>query len=139
MVAAWCPLIKDPKSEWADRYFFFHTGRWAKKGLKGKFGKGDPDPDHSKYKSFAVRDEKWRVVNKRLYDLENDPGENEDVSEQHPEVVAKMIAGFDVWWDEVRPLMVNEDAPLDVGKPFRDQFRKQKAADGIPKWSKPVL
>ena len=129
------PLIEDSASPWPDRYFFFHTGRWAKAGLANKFGQGDPNPDHSKYRSFGVRDEKWRVVNKRLYDLQNDPGEDIDVSKQHPKVAAKMVSAFDQWWDEVRPMMVNEDASLDVPKPFRELFKKQKASTGIPKWS----
>lgn len=75
----------------------------------------------------------------QLYDIENDPGENTDVSAEHPQVVAKMRAAYDVWWDEVRPMMINENAPLDVGKPFLDQFRAQKESDGIPKWSRPEL
>ena len=130
------PLIKEAEPDWPDRYFFFHTGRWAKGGLAGKFGEGDPNPDHSKYRSFGVRDEKWRVVNRRLYDLENDPGEEKDVSENYPEVVANMVAGFDDWWDEVRPMMVNEDAAMDVPKPFRELFKKQSASStGIPMWS----
>ena len=129
------PLIKDPKAPWPNRHFFFHTGRWAKAGLKGRFGEGDPNPDNSKYRSFGVRNEKWRVVNKRLYDLENDPGQKTDVSKQNPEVVAKMVASFDKWWDEVRPMMVNEDASLEVPKPFRELYKKQKSSGGIPKWT----
>jgi arylsulfatase len=131
------PLIKDPKADWPDRYFFFHTGRWAKGGIEGRWAKGDPDPDNSKYRSFAVRDERWRVVNKRLYDLKNDPAETTDVAAEHPEIASKMISEFDKWWAEVRPMMVNEDASLDVPKPFRVQFRKQKESEGIPNWKKP--
>jgi len=132
-------LIKNPQLDWDHRFQFFHSGRWAKAGLKGKFGKGDPNPDHSKHKNYAVRDEKWRLVNGELYDLENDPGETADVAGSHPEVVSRMLVAFDEWWDEVRPLMINEDAPLDVGKPFRDQFQKQKDSSGIPKWNPPSL
>ncbi|WP_037254759.1 arylsulfatase [Rhodopirellula europaea] len=133
------PLIKNPRSEWEHRFQFFHSGRWAKAGLKGKFGKGNPDPDHSKHKNYAVRDERWRLVNGELYDLKADPGETTDVADSHPEIVTRMLTAFDTWWDEVRPLMVNEDAPLDVGKPFRDQFLKQKEETGIPRWSPPSL
>jgi hypothetical protein len=31
-------------------------------------------------------------------------------------------------------MMVNEDASLDTGKPFREQFEKQEAEMGIPLW-----
>jgi arylsulfatase len=133
------PLIQNPNAEWEGRFTFFHAGRWAKAGAGGKFGKGDPNPDHSKYKNFAVRDENWRLVNGALYDLKNDPGETTDVAAEHPEIVSQMTSAYDAWWDEVRPLMVNEDASLDVGKPFREQFIKQKAATGIPNWTNPLL
>lgn len=132
------PLIKDPNAEWPQRFTFFHKGRWAKAGLEGRFGKGDPDPDQSKYKGFAVRDERWRLVGTQLFDLTNDPGETTDVANKHPEVAARMISAYDKWWAEVRPLMVNEDASLDVPKPFREQFLKQKESEGIPKWKKPA-
>lgn len=133
------PLMKDAQVDWPSRYFFFHEGRWAKAGLEGRFGKGDPNPDNSKYRNFAVRDEKWRLVNQQLFDLENDPQETTDVAAKHPKVAAKMLSAFDQWWAEVRPMMVNEDASLDVPKPFRVQFEKQKAATGIPNWQKPDL
>lgn len=133
------PLLKDPEAAWDHRYLFFHNGRWPKTGAPGNLGKGDSDPEASKYRNYAVRSEQWRLVNGRLYDLEDDPGETKNVAEQHPEVVEKMKAAFDAWWDEVRPMMVNEDAPLDVGKPFRDLFRQQAAAGDVPDWIPPDL
>ncbi|MEM9282807.1 MAG: arylsulfatase [Verrucomicrobiota bacterium] len=132
------PLIEDPEAEWSDRYTFFHAGRWAKAGAPDKWGQGITDPDESKYSKFAVRNERWRLVGEEeLYDLDNDPGETTNVFEQHPEVAAEMLNAFDAWWEEVRPLMVNEDAPLDTGKPFVELYEKQKAAGGIPTWEKP--
>jgi len=41
---------------------------------------------------------------------------------------------YSVWCDEVRPLMVNEDASLETGKSFIEQFNKQKETIGLPKW-----
>ncbi|MDD7983714.1 arylsulfatase [Lentisphaera marina] len=133
------PLIEDPKTEWKDRNTFFHAGRWNKAGAGDRWGKGDTTPEGSKYKKFAVRNEKWRLVGKALYDVEADPGETKDLSSQYPEIAAEMLKSFDAWWLEVRPLMVNEDAPLDTGKPFIELYRKQKAAGGIPNWKEPSL
>lgn len=129
------PLIADPQAEWPDRYTFFHRGRWPKRGGPGRFGKGDSDPDSYKYQGFAVRNERWRLVEDQLYDIDNDPGETTDVAAEHPEVVAEMRAAYDAWWQEARPLMVNEDASLEVRKPFLEQFRAQEAGAGIPDWS----
>jgi len=126
------PLIENPKAPWPDRNLFFHVGRWNKKGAPGRWGKGNTDPDQAKYRGFAVRNEKWRLVGKGLYNIEEDPGQIKDVAKEHPQVAAKMLEAFDAWWDEVRPLMVNEDAPLDTGKPFREQFERQRRRTGIP-------
>jgi len=132
------PLIKNPKAPWKDRYTFFHKGRWPKRNA---------DPDKVKYKDFAVRSEKWRYVSEQirvpgvkpaLYDIDNDPGEQNNVIADHPEIARKMLKAYDQWWDQVRPMMVNEDATLDTGKPFIEQYEKQKREKGIPLW-KPRL
>jgi arylsulfatase len=134
------PLIRDPNADWPDRYTFFHKGRWGKKGAPARFAKGHCDPDQAKYETFAVRSEKWRLVGKdQLYDIENDPGEEDNVIAENPEVAERMLAAYDRWWDEVRPLMINEDAPLDVEKPFIVQFNKQKEETGIPDWISPEI
>ena len=133
------PLIANPEAEWKDRYTFFHQGRWGKKGA-GQWGQGHCDPDHAKYEGFAVRSEKWRLVGRdALYDIESDPGEKHNVIDRYPDVAREMLQAYDAWWDEVRPLMVNEDVSLDTGKPFRIQFERQKREQGIPDWVPPVL
>ncbi len=143
------PLINNPQAEWADRYTFFHIGRWGKKGTR--FAEHKPehkitDPDQAMYRDFAVRNEKWRYVGVysrtpdvpvALHDIDNDPGEQKNVIEQHPEVARKMLKAYEAWWDEVRPLMINEDASLNSPKPFRIQFEKQKKTTGIPDWNPP--
>lgn len=134
------PLIDNPEADWADRYTCFHVGRWNKKGAPGGWGKGDTDPDNHKYRRFAVRSEKWRLVGKdTLFNIDEDPSQKKNVAAEHPEVAADMLKAYEAWWDEVRPLLVNEDAPLDVGKPFIEQFKKQKETEGIPEWQEPVL
>lgn len=133
------PLVEDPNAEWSDRMTFFHGGRWAKAGAPGKFGVGNPDPDKAKGSHFAVRSERWRLMRDSLYDIEADPGQEENVIDQHRDVAAEMLAAYDVWWAEVRPMLINEDASLDVGKPFREQFKKQRLNGGIPEWTPPKL
>ena len=129
------PLIKNPNAGWKDRYIFFHQGRWNKKGAPGRWGRGNCDPDKSKYQRFAVRSENWRLVNKTtLYNISKDPSEKHNVIDKHPEVAAKMLKAYEAWWKQVRPMMVNEDAPLDSGKPFIEQFNKQKEEKGVPVW-----
>lgn len=133
------PLLKDSNAAWKDRNLFFHKGRWASKNATGRWGKGDSNPDNFKYKGFAVRNEKWRLVGTSLYNIDKDPSQKTDVSKQHPEVVAEMKKSYDAWWSEVRPMMINEDATLETNKPFIDLYEKQKANGGIPNWEEPKL
>lgn len=134
------PLLKDSDPAWPDRQLYFHGGRWPKEGAGPKFGAGDLDIDNYRHKNFAVRTEKWRLVGPdSLFDIIKDPGEEENLFEQHPEVVAELMKGYAAFWDRARPLMVNEDAPLDVEKPFSTQYRKQKDSSGIPAWQAPEL
>ncbi|MHC4883062.1 MAG: arylsulfatase [Planctomycetota bacterium] len=134
------PLIENPDAEWPDRYTFFHKGRWAKEGMRVRKGRPDHVPENSKYTGFAVRNEKWRLVkNRELYDIDNDPCEKNNVIKEHPEVAQQMLKAYDAWWDEVRPLMINEDASLDKEPPFIVQFELQKKTTGIPDWIPPQL
>jgi arylsulfatase A-like enzyme len=134
------PLIENSGAAWKDRYTFFHQGRWAKAGAPGRWSKGNTDPDKAKDLRFAVRNERWRLVGqKSLYDIDADPGEQKNVIAEHPQVAKKMLKAYDAWWQDVRPLMVNEDAPLDTGKPFIELYNKQQAAGGIPNWKAPKL
>jgi arylsulfatase len=82
-----------------------------------------------------VRSEKWRLVGKsELYNIDADPGEQNNLAEENPEVVRQMLKAYEAWWDEVRPMMVNEDATMDTGKPFIERYEKQKKEKGIPMW-----
>ena len=55
----------------------------------------------------AVRDGRWKIVKDglgtpwSLYDMIADPSETADLSVEHPEVVNRMSALFDQWFDRV--------------------------------------
>lgn len=115
------PLTQNPKAEWEDRYHFIHKTRWKK--------------EPTKYEQFTVRNEKWRLVNgKELYDVDADIGETNNLAKQYPEVVKQMMNAFEKFWDEATPLMINEGRSTKVRKPYVEEFKKQKASIGIPKW-----
>ncbi len=102
------PLLENPKAEWPDRNLFVHKGRWEK----------GEDPNGSKFKSCAIRSQRWRFVNnKELYDISVDPYESTDVAADHPDVVSAMQKAYDAWWSKTVPLMVNEDAPYCAASP----------------------
>ncbi len=124
------PLLENPEADWSDRSLFVHQGRWAK---------GD-DPNESKFKNCAVRTQRWRFVNnKELYDIASDPLEQNDVADEHPDVIAELRKAYDQWWAETVPLMVNEDAPYSPVHPQVVRYEQQSKDRGIPKWSPPQL
>lgn len=111
------PLLLNPDAAWPDRMLVTHGGRWPK---------GDPP---RKSRSWRVRNSRYCLVSRddlKLYDLQSDPRESRDVAGEHPEIVREFVAAYDKWWDEVVPLLVNEDAwkTAPAVNPFREQYEK---------------
>ncbi len=108
------PLLKDPKTNWPDRFLFFHKGRW----------RGKPETD--KLKNFAVRSQRYRLVGpNQLYDLTTDPSQKKNLIDKHPDIAEKMLNAYKKWWTAALPNMVNENAPLKGPNTFHQLFYKQ--------------
>ena len=123
------PLLKNPKAKWKDRYLFTQRARW----------KTGSDPKDHMWKGFAVRNERFRLVENNLYDMTKDPSQSTNVSEEYPKVVIAMREAYEKFWNETRPLMVNEDVPMSPTRPFHELYEKQLKAEGIPNWKEPKL
>jgi arylsulfatase len=115
------PLLKEARPVWADRYFVSHVGRWEK-GTAQKH----------KYSACSIRNARFTLVNAsrqeerwELFDLVADPGEKTNVIDQHPEVVQELKGQLDKWWNEVTPLLVNEDAVGPAQNPFKVLYWRQ--------------
>jgi len=109
------PLLTDPKAGWADRFLVTHVGRWP----RGKAAE-------AKLTNCSIRNSRYTLVkNKELYDLEADPGESKNILEEHPDEVAKLRAAYDKWWEDVQPMLVNEDAVGPAVNPFKELYWKQ--------------
>ena len=109
------PLLKNPQAEWPDRMLVHHVGRW-----------GNGQAAESKFSQCAVQNSRFTLVNnKELYDLKADPGETENVIGAHPDVVAKLRVAYDQWWNEVQPLLVNENVVGPKVNPFKELYWKQ--------------
>jgi hypothetical protein len=65
------------------------------------------------------------VNDKELYDIANDPSEQHNVIDQHPNVVAEMREAYDKWWNEVQSRLVNENVPMAKENAFATLFREQ--------------
>jgi len=63
----------------------------------------------------CVMTRQWRLVHGgELFDMAADPGQREDVSSRHPDVVERMRAAHDAWWEEVSPLF-EKFCPISLG------------------------
>lgn len=121
------PLLRDPSAVWPERTLVTHVGRWKP---------GDA-PETLKYQGCSVRVPQWHLVSVgkdgtrtvwQLFDLGNDPGEQQDVAAANPAVVARLSAEFETWWTAVRPQMVNEGVKGPEENPYAVAFRAQFGA-----------
>jgi len=109
------PLLTNPQAEWPDRTLVHHVGRW-----------GNGKAADSKYKKCAIQNARFTLVNNaELYDLKADPGETKNVIAEHADVVASLRAAYDRWWDEILPLLVNENAVGPKINPMKELYWKQ--------------
>tara|TARA_Y100001934_G_scaffold77355_1_gene96182 strand:- start:251 stop:883 length:633 start_codon:yes stop_codon:yes gene_type:complete len=123
------PLLKNPKAKWKDRYLFTQRARW----------RTGSEPNDHQWKGFAVRNQRYRLVDKALYDMAKDPNQTTDVAAQNPKEVKAMRAAYDKFWKEARPLMVNENVPMSPTRPYHVLHAKQLKEGGIPDWQPPKL
>ncbi len=55
-----------------------------------------------KSRKSAVMTDRWRLVNgKELYDMQADPGQTENVADQHSDVVELLTASYEKWWKHI--------------------------------------
>jgi len=75
---------------------------------------------------FSVRSQRFRLDTAgKLFELEADPGQDKDVSKEHPEEVARMKKALDQWKSEMPS--VKDDRPFTVAS----RFTPLPARDGI--------
>lgn len=123
--------------DWADRCIFNHICRWPT----------GAEPADFKDVNFSVRNQRYRYVAPKedqagaaaLYDMQEDPGQKVNVIDKQPAIAAQMLAAYQQYWSEARPLMVNEDAPMSPVRPYHVWYEKQLKASGIPAWDEPEL
>ena len=128
------PLLENPAAPWEDRNLFTHVGRWPK----------GTNPDDAKYAGCAVRDTRYTLVseggrrgpkaqaapgnkpNWQLFDVIEDPAQSKDIAAEKPEVVARLSATYDKWWESLRgQIDLNEKAIGPKLNPFAERFWKQ--------------
>ncbi len=88
------PLLKNPDADWSDRLLFAH---W-----NGK---------------VSVRNQKYRLDESgRLYDIENDPGQSQDVQADHSDIHQQLVAAVAEYREQVLSDLVS-NMPVMAGRP----------------------
>lgn len=122
------PLIAENDEEWPERVIFSDTQR---------------EEYLVKWKQFAAITDRWRLVGKdELYDIKIDPGQTNNVASEYPGVVEKLLAAYEVWWQDV-----SRDADkynrVKIGTPHENPIRLNShdlhTTKGYPAWSQSMV
>jgi len=71
----------------------------------------------------AVMWQNWRLVNgHELYNVNIDPGQNNDLSAEHPDIVSQLHGHYQAWWDGVGQNL-NHYHPLTIGTANENPMR----------------
>jgi arylsulfatase len=105
------PLLRSTTAALADRMMFINYSR-----MPGPAPAATPENlSIPKKEGSAVLWRNWRFLeNRLLYDVAADPAQEKDVATQNPEIVARMRAGLDEWWNGVKG-RVNEPQRVIIG------------------------
>ena len=113
------PLLKGQAVDWPDRTYYVQWHR------------GDIPELH---RAFAARSDRYKLVQPKgveplplpeplhyeLYDMIADPLEQNDIAEANPEIVARMLQGYDAWFADVRSTRNFAHPRIHLGSPVED-------------------
>ena len=105
------PLLTGEPIDWQDRLLY--SLRIARGG-----------------KQVSVRNQRFRLDSEgRLFDIDADPGQHEDVADRFPDEAASMRGAAAAWLEEVSPHVGPDDRPFPVG---HSEVTLLPARDGVP-------
>lgn len=83
------PLLLGQSGEWPDRTLFAHVQR---------------QEIPPKWTRSAIMTDRWRLNNRvELYDMDSDPAQAKNVAEDHPEILNRLHAAYEKWWESLTP------------------------------------
>jgi arylsulfatase A-like enzyme len=94
------PLLTESNPEWPERTLVTDSQRLV---------------NPVKWRKSAVMSERWRLINgAELYDIIADRGQESDISDAYPDVVAELREAYDRWWDIVSK-QFEAEIPIHIG------------------------
>jgi len=114
------PLLRRESASWTDRTLFT---QWHRGDVPELF------------RSCAARTQQYKMVNgKELYDLSADPAEKNEISEERPEIAARLRKETEAWYKDVSSTRGYAPPRIHVGTPHesptvltRQDWRGEKA------------
>ncbi|WP_442509208.1 arylsulfatase [Novipirellula sp. SH528] len=98
------PLLRGNDTQWSDRMLISYQ---PPRGGKGK----TPEP------RVSIRNQQFRMdPSGKLYDITADPGQDTDVSNQHPDLVREMKRTADQYVQQLGDLVKPDERPFPVGE-----------------------
>ncbi len=74
-----------------------------------------------KWRHSCVMKDTWRLVNRdELYNIADDPAQENDLAGRHPDLVAELRAAYEEWW-ELCARRMDEEIPTSLGAGVRDE------------------
>jgi hypothetical protein len=94
------PLILETADHWEDRIIVTDSQRLAYP---------------LKWRKSSTMTQRWRLINGvELYDMLEDPEQRNNIAEQHPDVVKRLRAAYEKWWQLVSS-QFDEEIPIPIG------------------------
>lgn len=95
-----------------------------------------------KWRNTAVMTDRWRLIRgEELYDIEADPGQQKNVADQYPDVVADLRQEYDQWWRSLSD-QFDEYTRIIIGSQEENPTRltaQDWHTDGLPPWRQSML
>ena len=102
------PLLTQTAEDWPDRMLVTDSQRVK---------------DPIKWRKSSVMTSDWRLINgKELYAIKDDPGQEKNIADKHPQVVQRLTKFYDAWWKELEPTFANATA-IYLGHPAENPAR----------------
>ena len=96
------PLARgdDGSTSWRDRVLVTDTQRV---------------PRPIKWRFSCVMREHWRLINGlELYQLDDDPGQRNNVASNHPDIVTQLRQAYEIWW-QLCERQADDEIPISIG------------------------
>jgi arylsulfatase A-like enzyme len=103
------PLLREGNPAWPqDRIYITQMAQ----SVPGGYHVAPP-----KWGNSAVLSQKWRLVDKdELYDIQKDPGQEDNIAPQYPAIVKKLQDRYEKYWTDIWPY-TEKIARISIGHP----------------------